>query len=332
MSDSALKLGSEVLNFVRVNGPVLPVHVGERFGYNTIISSAVLSDLVSKGVVKFSTAKVGGSPVYFVSGQEHKLQGLYKYLGEKPRKIFDLLKENKVLRDKALEPWQRVAVREIKDFSVMLRVNYNELEEIFWKWYLIPDDEVKSLVAEIIKSDLQSSAEIPAAPVQDNIPVPEDHLPVQEQILEKVLEPPKKEEPLEEAVEHKRGVQKVFESKNVKKTLKLKKQKSNLDFYGLVKSYFSSNQISVLEEFIVRKNLEFTFVVSIPSSVGPLQFFVIAKNKKAINEDELSLAYSQSQLKKLPVLFLSVGDMSKKASSYLNSNLKGYLSFRKIEP
>lgn len=330
MSDSALKLGNEVLNFVRVNGPVLPVHVGERFGYNTIISSAVLSDLVSKGVVKFSTAKVGGSPVYFVQGQEHKLQGLYKYLGEKPRKVFDLLKENKVLRDKSLEPWQRVAVREIKDFSVMLRVNYNELEEIFWKWYLVPDDEVKSLVAEIIKSDLQSSAEVPAAPVLDDTPVHEPSLPVQEQVLEKASEPPNKEEPLEEVVEHKREVQKVFEGKKVKKTLKLKKQKSNLDFYGLVKSYFSSNQISVLEEFIVRKNLEFTFVVSIPSSVGPLQFFVIAKNKKAINEDELSLAYSQSQLKKLPVLFLSVGDMSKKASSYLNTNLKGYLSFRKI--
>ncbi|MFH1210509.1 MAG: hypothetical protein V1645_01200 [archaeon] len=42
------------------------------------------------------------------------------------------------------------------------------------------------------------------------------------------------------------------------------------------------------------------------------------------------MAYSQSQLKKLPVLFLSNGDLSKKAASYLEANIKGYLSFKKI--
>ncbi|MEM4267037.1 MAG: hypothetical protein QW404_03210, partial [Candidatus Nanoarchaeia archaeon] len=96
------------------------------------------------------------------------------------------------------------------------------------------------------------------------------------------------------------------------------------------KQYFSDARIKVLEENVVRKNLELNFVVSIPSSVGPLRFFVIAKNKKTITDSELSMAYSQSQLRKLPVLFLSNGDLSKKAASYLEANLKGYLSFKKI--
>ncbi len=319
MSDSALKLGNEVLNFVRMNGPVLPVHVGERFGYNTIISSAVLSDLVSKGLIKFSNAKIGGSPIYFVPGQEPKLQILYKYLGEKPRKIFDMLRDSRVLRDKSLEPWQRVAVREIKDFSVMLKVNYAGNEEVFWKWYLAPDTEAKTLIAEIIRSELVSP---PEEKKEEEVQKPLTEQPSQN--LEPIEDVAYQEPPSE--------LQKELrsEGKKVDKPKKLKKQKLDTKFYELIKDYFASTHIKILEESAIRKNLELNFVVNIPSSVGPLKFFVIAKNKKLINDSELSLAYSQSQLRKLPVLFLSTGDISKKAASYLEANLKGYLSFKKI--
>jgi len=310
MAENALKLGNDVLNFVRTKGPVLPVQVGERFGFNTIISSAVLSDLVSKGVIRFSNAKIGGSPVYFVSGQEAKLQMLYKYLGEKPRKIFDLLRDSGVLRDKVLEPWQRVAVREIKDFSVMLRVNYAGNEEIFWKWYLLSDEDAKKLIAEIIKGELK--------------PV------VEERVEEKFVEPVKEvQKIIEREPEPVREIPMV-EEKKVEKPKKVKRHKSNIDFYEMVKQYFADSKIRVVEENIIRRNTEFNFVVNVPSSVGPLRFFVVAKNKKTINDADLSVAYSQSQLKKLPVLFLSNGEISKKASSYLDANLKGYLSFKKI--
>ncbi len=309
MSENALKLGNDVLSFVRMKGPVLPVHVGERFGFNTIISSAVLSDLVSKGVVKYSNAKIGGSPVYYVPGQEAKLHILYKYLGEKPRKIFDTLRDSGVLRDKVLEPWQRVAVREIKDFSVMLRVNYAGNEEIFWKWYLLSDDEAKKLIAEIIKDDLE---------------------PAVEKKEERVVEPVKEiQKPGEKEPEPVRE-EKVVEERAVDRPKRIKRQKPSIEFYEMVKKYFADSKVSVLEENVVRKNTEFNFVVNVPSSVGPLKFFVIAKNKKTINESELSMAYSQSQLKKLPVLFLSNGEISRKASSYLEANIKGYLSFKKL--
>jgi hypothetical protein len=325
MSDNALNLGNDVLNFVRTKGPVLPVHVGERFGYNTIISSAVLSDLVSKGHIRFSKAKIGGSPIYYVPGQEPKLQMLYKYLGEKPKKIFDMLRDSGVLRDNVLEPWQRVAVREIKDFTVMLRVNYAGNEEIFWKWFLLSDEDAKKLIADIIKGSM-----VPVEEKRERV-VGEV---VEKKVEEKVPEPVKElaKQPLVVGdLELVKPVQRVLsEERKVDKPKKAKKPKSNIDFYELVKNYFTDSRIKVLEENIVRKNLELNFVVNIPSSVGPLKFFVIAKNKKVINDSELSLAYSQSQLKKLPVLFLSTGDISKKALTYLEANIKGYLSFKKI--
>ncbi len=318
MSDNALKLRDEVMDFVRSKGPVLPVHVGGRFGFNTIISSAVLSDLVSRGLVKFSNAKIGGSPIYFVSGQEPKLQILYKYLGEKPRKIFDMLRDSRVLRDKSLEPWQRVAIREIKDFSVMLKVNYAGNEEIFWKWYLTSDAEAKTLIAEIIKSEILPVEE----KKEEAIPEHVNEAPLQNM---GPVEPESINEPVKEPQKDLK-----LEDKKVDRPKRSKKQRQTNDFYDSVKSYFADARIKVLEEKTVRKNLEFNFVVNIPSSVGPLKFFVIAKNKKVINDVELSLAYSQSQLKKLPILFLSTGDISKKATSYLEANLKGYLSFKKI--
>ncbi len=318
MSDNALKFRDEVMDFVRSKGPVLPVHVGGRFGFNTIISSAILSDLVSNGLVKFSNAKIGGSPIYFVPGQEPKLQILYKYLGEKPRKIFDMLRDSRVLRDKSLEPWQRVAVREIKDFSVMLKVNYAGNEEIFWKWYLAPDTEAKTLIAEIIKGEMLPVEEKKEEVIRE----PANETPLQSVEL---VEPEPVNEPVKELQKELK-----LEDKKIDKPRKPKRQKQGNDFYDSVKSYFADTRIKVLEENTIRKNLELNFVVNIPSSVGPLKFFVIAKNKKVINDSELSLAYSQSQLRKLPVLFLSTGDISKKAVSYLEANLKGYLSFKKI--
>lgn len=320
---SALKLRDDVLNFVRGRGPVLPVHVGERFGFNTIIASAVLSDLTSQGFVRLSNAKIGGSPVYYSPGQEPKLQMLYKYLGEKPRRAYDLLRDSKVLRDKVLEPWQRVAVREIKDFSVMLRVNYAGNEEIFWKWYLVPDEEAKGIIAAVIKEDFSKAVEErqeKAEQVVENIQPPKEPEKI-EKLPEPDPDPPRAEQ---------KPVEEVMVREKRERPKRAKRSKSEPDFYGMVRKYFVGAKVDVLEEEVVRKNMEFNFVVNIPSSVGLLKFFVIAKNKKGISDSELSLAYNKGQLRKLPVLFLSSGEMSKKASSYLDANLKGYLSFKKL--
>ncbi|MFH1210510.1 MAG: hypothetical protein V1645_01205 [archaeon] len=278
MGDGALKLRDDALNFVRSKGPVLPVHVGERFGFNSIIASAVLSDLVSNGLVKLSNTKIGGSPVYFVPGQEPKLQGLYKYLGEKPRKIYDMLRDSKVLRDKVLEPWQRVAVREIKDFSVMLRVNYSGNEEIFWKWYITSDEEAKGLIAEIIRGDVLPPEPKKEEKVVEKVeekpdPVPE---PVKEvaKPVEEVKEEVEEDDPVEEVVKE--------IPKFVDRSKKVKRQKSSIDFYQLVRNYFTDSRIKVLEENIVRRNTEFNFVVTIPSSVGPLRFLSSLRTRRQL--------------------------------------------------
>ena len=136
-----MDIKEQVLNFVRIEGPVLPVQISKKLGSDTMYAGAILSDLVSKKLIKISNAKIGGSPVYYVLGQEQKLGKLYDYLPNKEKEAYNLLKEKKILKDTGCEPGIRVALRQIKDFAIpMLSDN-----EIIWKWHLISDEEANNI-------------------------------------------------------------------------------------------------------------------------------------------------------------------------------------------
>src|SRR3989338_8131760 len=106
----------KVLEKIKERGYVLPVHLSSLFNTNTITMGAVLSDLSAQKKLKISSAKIGGSPVYYIEEQKDKLQDLFRYLNEKDKRTFTLLKEKKVLREDALDPLTRVSLRAIKDF------------------------------------------------------------------------------------------------------------------------------------------------------------------------------------------------------------------------
>ena len=55
----------KILSFVRMKGPVLPTQISKEVGQNTMIASAMLSELVAKGELKFSHTKVGSSNDYW---------------------------------------------------------------------------------------------------------------------------------------------------------------------------------------------------------------------------------------------------------------------------
>lgn len=95
-------------------------------------------------------------------------------------------------------------------------------------------------------------------------------------------------------------------------------------------NYINKNNVSVINEEIIKKNKEIDMIVKVPSGLGKLDFYLAARNKKKISDGDLSLVYNKGQGKKLPVLFLSNGELSKKAEEYINKELKGYLIFKKI--
>lgn len=297
MADFNLQeLRNQILEMVKKEGPILPSQISEKVVSNILFTSALLSDLVRQNQILISKARIGNSPVYYAKGQEPKLQMLYKHLGETPRKVYDLIKSKKILRDKELESWQRVSIREIKDFAIMLNVNSQAGQEVFWKWYMASDEEAKQKIAEILKKEMPKKKE----------------------------EAPKKKEELP-----KKEPEKVPEKKE--KQTKIKEEKKLIvdEFYATVNRYLTENRVRILEEKTLRKKSEYEFIVEVPSALGNLRYFVKVKNKKKIGDAELNMAYNQGERKKLPTMFISTGTLTKKAEKYLEAHLQG-LIFKKI--
>lgn len=290
----------KIIQLIRAKGPVLPSQISKEIEANTIMASAYLSELSSNNLVKISSIKIGGSPLYYLPGQEHRLQDFVNNLHEKERKSYDLLKEKKVLRDSSLDPVFRVTLRNIKDFAVPLKVDHKGSSEIFWKWYLMSNKEAEDMIKSQLKPEAvrkETSKEIKPLKKQ-SIKIKKKREPIKKEVQKKI-EQPKTEEPIGD------------------------------DFSNKVEKYFSRNNIKVIERKIIRKNKDAEFIVEIPSPVGNLKYFCKAKTKKKINDGDLSSIYIQAQSKKLPVLYLTTGDLTKKAKEMLEKEFKG-LKIRQI--
>jgi len=145
-----IDLRPKVLELIKKNGPLVPRDLVKEIGGDTFIIGAVLMQLKDSGKVLVSHTKVGGTPAYYCEGQEENLQELEKYLNEKEKYAYSLLKEKKILRDYGEPTVVRLSLRLIKDFAIPLVVEVNGEDEVFWKWYLTPLDEAEEIIKEIL--------------------------------------------------------------------------------------------------------------------------------------------------------------------------------------
>mgnify|MGYP001614895769 CR=1 FL=1 len=269
-------LKEDILKIIRNDGPVLPIQLSRRLNKDTIFAGAILSELVKDRHVKVSNAKIGGSPVYYVVGQEAKLNILYGHLPGKEKEAYESLRKNQILKDKDCEPAIRIALRSITDFAFPFDNN----GELYWRWYLIDENNARELV---------KPGEV---------------------FIEKKIEKP--------AIR-----QQAF-------LVSEKKPDTRDEFFENVLDYLNNKGIKVIDINAIRKKREVQSKVYINSDLGILEYLCLAKNKKTINDADLSLANDAGRKYKLPVLFLSNGDLTKKSEKYLNENLKGRIIFRKI--
>ncbi len=285
-----------ILQFIRTKGPSLPTAIAKEMGIDSLFASAHLSELKEHGKIKISHLKVGGgSPLYYLAGQEDQLQKFAENLGEKEKKIYDLLLGKKVIRDSSLVPVFRAAIRTVKDFASPFQVKLNGKPELFWKWYQLSSDEASAIVRKMLG-------------------VKEEQKPKEKE----TVKPPASEQKKKETQKHLPAEPKPSKPQNEKKQI-LREPGS---FYDELLSYFEKNKIRAIEEKIIRKT-EAEFVVEVPSPVGNLHYFVKAKSKKKVNDGDLSSAFIQAQSRRLPVLFLSKGSLTKKAEEMMQTDFKG---------
>jgi hypothetical protein len=132
---------AKIIELINSKGPMLPIQVARGIELSTLFASAIMSEMISEKSIKTSNLKVGGSPLYYLSGQENMLENFINYLGGKEKEVFMLLKRKGVLEDEKLEPAHRVAIRDIKDFAIPLQVRIDDKEKIFWRFLSFPIEE-----------------------------------------------------------------------------------------------------------------------------------------------------------------------------------------------
>jgi len=286
-----METNEKILEIIKEKGPILPVKVSKEIEDNILMTSARLSELLTARQIKISSLKVGGSPLYYYSGQETKLQDFVDNLNGTEKRAYDLIKQHKALKDSNQEPAIRVALRQIKDFAVPLQANYENKTEIFWKWYLLSNEEASLLIRNMLTKK-------------------------EDKTRDKAI------------VETNKETEKTIQKELKDTTKKTIKADTNL-FLRQIHNFFNNHKIRVIETYDTDKGTEKDSVIELQTSIGNIRYFCKSRNKKKISDADLSSAVIQSQSKNLPLLFLTSGILTKKAQKMLENEFKN-ITFRKI--
>ena len=282
-----------ILEVIRRKGPCLPIHISSEIKLEMLFVSAFLSELAAEKKIRISNMKVGGSPIYYLPEQKNQLENFSKHLPQKEKEAFLLLKEKRILLDEKQEPAIRVALRNIKDFAVPFNLNLGEGRKLYWRFYNVGEEEIRNFLE---KKESKK------------------HTPIVKEELKKEITKGKKEKPILELKE--------------KIELKKSKKKEKSDFVNNVLSLLKKEGIEIVEEKTYKKK-EYEAVIKINSQLGVIPFFLIAKDKKRITENDLTLTLQKAQTLKMPALFLSPGELNKKAAQYLEQ-YSGLLKFKRF--
>lgn len=344
----------KIIETIKSNGPALPVQISKAIELSPLFASAYLSELYSEKEIKISNMKVGSSPLYYLEGQEEKLENFIQYLNPKEKEAFELLKENKVLRDKNQTPVIRVALRAIKDFAIPVKIKKENESEIYWAYHLLNEQEIRSAIQnpqdpkpiekleeESPKEEKEKLEEIKEKPEENNQQKEEEEEEENSNTLkeepnkqkpEENQKPEEKEEsPKEEALaESKTTESEEEEEKNIEKpkTKKPKPKTTDHAFPNNLKEYLQAKDIEILETSTERKK-EFTGKIRIDTLFGKQEFYLIAKDKKTVNENDLALALQKARDDRMIAIYMCSGKLNKKAESYLKE-WRSYIKFEKL--
>lgn len=283
---------NRILQLIQEKGPELPVRVASAIGQNNLFTAAFMSELVGEQKLKISNMKVGGSPLYYLSGQEEQLQKYSEYLNNKEKEAFKMLKENEILSDINQEPAIRVALRNLRDFAFPVKIVDKEEEKIFWKFHTLTNEKARELIENILnpkpkKEEKETNQEIekPQAKIQS-------------------IKNTKNEETLN-----------LFEKQPSKKEAKKITKQITSDFLNNIKTHLSNKKIEIINEISTKKK-ELIAKIKLNTEFGEQEIYLVAKNKKKITLEDLINVIQKTQLEKMPALILSPGDIDKKAQDY----------------
>jgi hypothetical protein len=201
------QIKENIISFLKINGPSLPVHIGKYINQSMLFTSAFLSELYSEKRIKMSHMKIGSSSVYYLKDQEPQLERFSQYLKSKEKEAYELLREKNFLEDENQQPAIRVALRAIKDFAFPLEKE----NKLTWKYLTAEENSLKNQEPQIKEQVIEI-------------------LPGKKEILEEIKEKKKKE---------------IVKNKNP--TKKKIPQKKDDKFFNRIKEHLMQRSIEILD-------------------------------------------------------------------------------------
>lgn len=299
------RVPEKIIDILNEKGPSLPIQLATKIGISSLFISAYLSELAGEKRIKVSHLRVGGSPLYFLEGQEEQLEKFHTFMHPREIEAFSLLKENKILKDSEQEPAMRVALRSIRDFSIGFKIN----DEIYWRYFSVPEREIEDILPRIQqtprKREIKKQIYVQTKPVPQPKSAPQ---------LKPVSKP-------QEIPEPRRIKTQELEVKEVQeKEKEIKKKQTSETFLEEVKFYLKQKNIELVSlESYDKKEL----IAKIRFSLTPEKIHLLfAYNKKKINDKELLKAYKKSVQHQLDYSILFKGELSKKLKEIIRAHKK----------
>ena len=299
----------KILSLLKTIGPSLPVNIARAIGVEPLFAGAFLSELYGEKKLKMSDMKVGSSPLYYIEGQESSLEKFSEHLNTREKQALLSLQKNKILEDTKQTPVLRVALRAIKDFAIPVRVRSEGEIKLFWKYFVLPDAEMESIIEDKlgIKKIADASAEKKIAEESKKVEESEEE---PEKVLEKgteIAEIKEEIEPLKTEL-----IKKIARKKVEKKE---KKSEGGV-FSARIREYLTEKDIEIMD-VISDKKKEFIAKIRFDIIFGKQEFFLIARDKKVIQDKDFEISLQRAQAEKMPMYFISSGELNKKAKDYL---------------
>jgi hypothetical protein len=144
-----------ILAAIEKLGPCQPIDIRKelRLGDSFLIG-ALLSELVADRKLAITKVKRGGSPFYYDITKPETLDAVSKYLNEKDRRTYAMLKEQRVMREDTQEPLVRVGLQNMPDFSKRVEID----GVVYWRYFLVDEKEAKGVMAGVSPAKEETAA------------------------------------------------------------------------------------------------------------------------------------------------------------------------------
>ena len=303
--EKVIQTKNKIIELIETKGPSYPTQISRQINISPLFTAAFLSELVKEKKLKLSNMKIGSSPIYYSENQEQQLENFIDYLNHKEKEAFFKIKESKILKDESQEPAIRVALRKIKDFAIPIQVRIDGKSKLFWRYFQFPESETRNKIRQLINPSRSDRLQPPKTDEQS-----------EKNLIESKEKLTANKEQIRDKKQFESPLEKPLVQNQEKQTTTKPKKPQTSKFVELIKDYLATKDMKVLEELTVKKK-EFQAKVRIDTLFGKQEYFLTAKDKKKISQNDLTIATQNAQAERMQALFITSGELDKNAKTYL---------------